>query len=269
MRVALAQITSGPEPAANLTLLTSQAEEAAAAGAAVVVFPEATMSWFATNPRHAAEPVDGPWSAAVVAIAARLGITVVVGTFTRTEQDGDRVRNTLLVTDGHRTSRYDKIHLFDAFGQRESDAVVPGTAPLLETIDGVRTGLATCYDLRFPELYKGHALAGAELIITPASWGAGPGKVEMWRTLAIARALDTTCWHLACGQADPSASGIEAQAGPPTGIGHSMVVSPLGEVVAEAGAGPELLIVDIDPDAVVQARESLPVLANTRLIHAD
>lgn len=269
MRIALAQVTSGPDPATNLELVTARAEQAAAGGAGVVVFPEATMSWFATNPRRAAEPVDGPWGAAVVELAARLGVTLVVGMFTRADGDDDRVRNTLLVTDGATTHRYDKIHLFDAFGQRESDAVAPGSAPLLTTLGGVRTGVATCYDLRFPELYKGHALAGADLLVTAASWGAGPGKVAMWRTLAVARALDTTCWHVAVGQAEPAAGGIDAPDGPPTGVGHSMVVSPLGEVVVEAGAGPELVVVDLDVAAVARARESLPVLANTRLIHAN
>lgn len=269
MRVALAQITSGPDPEANLAIVRERAAEAADRGVDLVVFPEATMSWFATSPRRAAEPVDGPWGQAVVDLAADLGVTLVVGMFTRAESDGDRVRNTVLVTNGATTQRYDKIHLFDAFGQRESDAVVAGATPLLTTVDGTRTGLATCYDLRFPELYKGHALAGAELLVTVASWGAGPGKVEMWRTLAVARALDTTCWHLACGQADPASSGVEAPVGPPTGVGHSMVVSPLGVVVAEAGAGPELLVVDLDPDVVPAARQTLPVLANTRLINAD
>lgn len=265
MRIALAQLTSGPDPQHNLELVAEWSARAVAAGADVVILPEATMSWFAVNPGRAAEDVDGPWAAAVSDRAAELGITIVVGMFTRY---GDRVRNTLLVTDGRRQRRYHKIHLFDAFGHRESDTVAPGEAGVLVDLGGVRTGLATCYDLRFPELFKSYGAAGAELVVLPASWAGGPGKVEMWRTLAVARALDTTCWIVACGQADPATAGIEVPAdktGAPTGVGHSVVVDPLGTVVAEAGASPELLVVDLDPTAVAPAREALPVLANTVL----
>lgn len=268
MRIALAQLTSGPDPQHNLGLVTDWSGRAADAGADMVVFPEATMSWFAVNPSRAAEDPDGPWAAAVSARAAELDLTIAVGMFTR---DGDRVRNTLLVTDGHRTHRYHKIHLFDAFGHRESDTVAPGHAGVLVDL-GLRTGLAVCYDLRFPELFKRYAAAGAELVLLPASWAAGPDKVEMWRTLAVARALDTTCWVVACGQADPGAAGVEVpsgRTGAPTGVGHSVVVDPLGRVVAEAGDGPQLLVVDLDHEAVGQARAALPVLANSVLPTAE
>lgn len=269
MRIALAQLTSGPDPQDNLELVRDWSARAADEGADVVVFPEAMMAWFAVNPARAAQELTSPWATAIAEQAAALDLTIVVGMFT---PHGDRVRNTALVTDGERTDSYHKIHLFDAFGHRESDTIAPGESATLVELGGVRTGLAICYDLRFPELFKLYGAAGAELVVLPAAWAAGPDKVDMWRTLARARALDATCWVAACGQADPTASGIAVPAGKegaPLGVGHSMVVDPLGTVVAEAGAGPQLLVVDLDPAAVIRARRALPVLANTVLDTGD
>ena len=131
--------------------------------------------------------------------------------------------------------------------------------------DGVRFGLATCYDVRFPELFKHLAQAGAEAILVPASWANGPGKAGQWRALCVARALDSTCFIVAPGQGDPATVGVGAKPGSPTGVGHSVVVSPLGEVLAEAGAAPELVVFDLATDALAEARERLPVLAGSRL----
>ncbi len=254
MRVALSQITSSPSPSANLDLVAEQVKAAAADGASVVLFPEATMACFGTSLGPLAEPVDGPWASTVHALAVEHGVLVVAGMFTPSP-DG-RVFNTLLATSRDHHVGYDKIHLFDAFGFQESRTVAPGDD--LVVLGDI--GLATCYDVRFPGVFTGLAEKGAAVVLLGASWGAGPGKREQWELLVRARALDSTCWVVACGQADP---GVPSTA--PTGIGHSMVVAPDGSVVASAGADPELLVVDLDLDRVAQVRENIPVLANRRL----
>ncbi|XVV02028.1 carbon-nitrogen hydrolase family protein [Actinosynnema sp. CA-248983] len=257
MRVALCQINSTTDPVANLDLVRTGVAQAA--GARVVVFPEATMCRFGVPLGPVAEPLDGPWATAVREIADAAGVVVVAGMFTPAP-DG-RVANTLLVTGGRRHVGYDKIHLYDAFGFEESRTVAPGTKPVVVEVDGLTLGLATCYDVRFPELFRALADQGAAAVLLCASWGAGPGKREQWELLVRARALDCTSWVLACGQADP---GVDL-GGAPTGVGFSTVASPLGAVVGQLGGAPEVLVVDVDAAAVEEARRTLPVLANRRL----
>lgn len=254
MRVALSQITSTPSPAENLALIGEQVKAAADDGASVVLFPEATMACFGTSLGPLAEPLDGPWASAVREIAALHDVLVVAGMFTPSA-DG-RVFNTLLATGRDQHVGYDKIHLYDAFGFQESRTVAPGT----DLVTLAELGLATCYDVRFPGVFTGLADKGASVVLLGASWGAGPGKVEQWELLVRARALDSTCWVVACGQADP---GVPSTA--PTGVGHSMVVAPDGSVLVSAGAEPELLVADLDLDLVTKTRENIPVLANRRL----
>jgi predicted amidohydrolase len=254
VRVALSQITSTPSPSANVELVAEQVKAAAADGASVVLFPEATMACFGTSLAPLAEPLDGPWATAVREIATAHDVLVVAGMFTPSP-DG-RVFNTLLATGRDQHVGYDKIHLYDAFGFQESRTVAPGTD--LVVLDSV--GLATCYDVRFPGVFTGLADRGASVVLLGASWGAGPGKVSQWELLVRARALDSTSWVVACGQADP---GVPSTA--PTGVGHSLVVGPDGSVLASAGADPELLVVDLDLELVAKTREKIPVLANRRL----
>jgi predicted amidohydrolase len=263
VRIALCQITSTAVPSDNLALINDAAARAAAGGATVAVFPEATMACFGTQLGPLAEPVDGPWATAVAAIAADHGMLVVAGMFTPAP-DG-RVYNTLLATGHGQHLGYDKIHLFDAFGFAESNTVAPGADLALVSVDDVTLGLATCYDVRFPELFTRLADRGARVMLMGASWGAGPGKREQWELLVRARALDSTSWLVACGQADPAVSGVEVHPKAPTGIGYSTVASPSGAVVAQLGAGPDVLVVDVDVAQVEKTRDAIPVLANRRL----
>ncbi|MCO6010985.1 carbon-nitrogen hydrolase family protein [Actinoallomurus purpureus] len=262
MRIALSQLVAGTDPTANLALVEAGVSDAAARGARVVVFPEATMACFGIPLGPVAEPLDGPWAGAVRDLARRAGVVVVAGMFTPAA-DG-RVTNTLLVTGPGLDDHYDKIHLFDAFGFTESKTVAPGTRPVTFDLDGVTLGVATCYDVRFPELFTTLAARGATATLLAASWGAGPGKRDQWELLVRARALDSTSWVLACGQADPETIGRRPIGAAPSGIGHSLAVSPLGEVRARLGADPGLLVADIDPDEVRTARAAVPVLANRR-----
>ena len=261
MRIALAQIHSGTDPWANLQLVEEYTRRAADAGARLVVFPEATMRRFGVPLAPVAEPLDGPWASGVRAIAERFGVVVVAGMFC---PSGDgRVTNTLIAAgpggDGSIDTHYHKIHLYDAFGFTESRSVAPGLEPVMITVDGVGIGLTTCYDIRFPELYVDLARRGASIITVHASWGAGPGKLEQWTLLARARALDTTGIVLAVDQAYP---GAEIAASGPTGVGGSLVCSPVGEVLASAGADEQLLVTEVDLTTVDEARGSIAVLRN-------
>ncbi len=261
MRLALAQILSTTDPAENLELVQEHVRRAADAGASMVVFPEATMCRFGVPLGPVAEPLDGPWADAVRAAATAAGLTVVAGMFT--PADDGRVHNTLLAVGPDLDAHYDKVHMFDAFGFTESRTVAAGDDPVMVQVDGTSVGLSTCYDIRFPGLYQELASRGAEVIVVPASWGAGAGKVEQWELLARARALDSTSFIAACGQADPASVG-EAAGKAPTGVGHSLVVAPTGTVLDCLGAASGLLVVDVDLDEVAAARKALPVLANRR-----
>ncbi|MFD7119172.1 carbon-nitrogen hydrolase family protein [Streptomyces sp. NPDC059922] len=268
MRIALSQLTTGPDPERNLALLRSEVHRAADEDARVIVFPEAAMACFGTPLAPLAQPLDGPWATAVRRLAEETGLVVVAGMFTPAP-DG-KVANTLLATGPGVEASYDKIHLYDAFGFAESDTVAAGSEVVTIEVDGVGIGLATCYDVRFPELFRAHADAGAVLSLLPASWGAGPGKREQWELLTRARALDATLWLAAVGQADPAASGTGPADGAavspaPTGIGHSALIGPDGTVRRSLGAGPGTLLADVDPDEVAAVRRAVPVLANRRL----
>ncbi|MEU9339179.1 carbon-nitrogen hydrolase family protein [Streptomyces sp. NPDC048290] len=258
MRIALSQLTTGPDPAKNLALIEDWTRRAADAGARVVVFPEASMACFGTPLAPLAEPLDGPWADGVRAIAAETGTVVVAGMFT--PADEGRVTNTLLATGPAVETSYDKIHLYDAFGYRESESVAAGDRVVTVEVEGVRLGLATCYDVRFPELFRAHADAGATATLLAASWGAGPGKLDQWELLLRARALDATLWVAAVDQADPGTAPGTA----PTGIGHSRVVGPDGTIRAALSEAPDLLVTDLDTEEVTQTRRRVSVLSNRR-----
>lgn len=257
MRIALAQISAGTDRASNLELVADYTQRAAAGGAQLVLFPEATMCRFGVPLSPVAEPLDGPWATGVRDIAARAGVVVVAGMFA--PSDDGRVTNTLIATGPGVEAHYHKIYLYDAFGFEESRTVAPGSEPVTITVDGVTVGLTTCYDIRFPELFIELARRGAALITVHASWGSGPGKLEQWTLLARARGVDTTGFVAAVDQAYP---GDEIAEAGPTGVGGSVVASPTGEVVAAAGADPQLLIHDVDLDIVSKVRDTVAVLRN-------
>lgn len=255
MKVALVQILTTGDKVENLARIKAKAREAAENGAELVVFPEAAMKAFQTGRLdEAAEPIDGPFAAAVKETAASCNTTIVLGMFTPADKQGkiNRVHNTLLITNGRETKSYDKLHTYDAFGYRESDTVAPGT----EFVTWGELGFATCYDIRFPEQFKALARQGAKVIIVPASWANGEDKLRQWQLLGNARALDSTSFVVAVGQAQPA----DPKDGDPTGIGHSAVISPTGQRLVEAGYGEETLYYEIDVSVVDKARAALPVL---------
>lgn len=267
-------MTTGADVSENLAAASAQIRAAAAGGARLIVLPEATSQAFSAGRLDTqARELDGPFAAGIQALAQQLGVVVVAGTFRPADvvdKNGkkiNRVYNTALITGGGQHLGYDKIHTYDAFDYRESDTVRPGAELVTFSVrDGdeeVTVGVATCYDIRFPEQFKELARRGAQAIVVPTSWADGPGKVEQWRILTAARALDSGCYIVAAGQARPGGNAKAGEPSGPTGVGHSCVVAPNGRREAEAGYGPEILYWDIDLDLVEKTRRSLPVVAGS------
>jgi predicted amidohydrolase len=251
LRVALVQHASGLEPGENRALLA----ELTPAGHDLVVFPEAFGRDFGqagSDVSAYAEPLGGPFAAEVDRVAGERGTTIVAGMF-ECSDDPARPFNTLVVR-GAVAASYRKIHLYDSFGYRESDRLCAGPLePALVDVAGFRVGLMTCYDLRFPELARRLVEQGADVLVAPSAWVAGPRKVDHWRTLVRARAIENTVFVVAAGQPGPRYSG------------HSMVVDPLGDVLAEADEGPEVLSAELDRESLATARRTNPSLANRRM----
>jgi predicted amidohydrolase len=257
LRLALVQRAASLDPAENRDALDSLTIEP---DTGLVLLPEAWMRDFGTPGSDSgdiaayAEKLDGPFVGRLCDLAAQHGTTVVAGMF-EVSDDPDRPYNTLVVVDreGLQAS-YRKIHLYDSFGYRESDRLVAGPPePQLVEVSGVGVGLMTCYDLRFPELARELVRRGAQLLVVPSAWVAGPAKVEHWRTLAAARAIENTVYVAAVGQPGPRYSG------------HSLVVGPGGELVAEVGDGEHLLTASVSTTRLDQARRENPSLANRRM----
>ena len=263
MSLALAQINTTTDVAANLEKVRDYTRRAAEADADVVVFPEATMSAFGRGLREIAETEAQGWREALTVLAADADTTVIAGEFA---VSGGKVVNLLAVyaPDGTRTE-YAKIHLYDAFGFKESDTVAAGEEPAVVDLGGEAVGIAICYDIRFPKLFAELSRRGARLAIVSASWGAGPGKVAQWELLARARAIDSNMFVVALGQADPEVSGVDVPPKGPTGVGHSLVADPYGHVVVSLGGEEALEVVEIDLGLADEAAEAVPVLANAKL----
>jgi deaminated glutathione amidase len=249
MQVVLVQQRSTLDPGENRERLADLVPP----GADIVVLPEAFGRDFGepgSDLTSSAEPLDGPFVAEIERVAGLRGTTVVAGMF---EQTGATPYNTVVVR-GAAHLDYRKIHLYDSFGYRESDVLAAGPIePATFDLCGTTIGLITCYDLRFPELARRLVDSGAEVLVVPAAWVAGPRKVDHWTTLLRARAIENTVYVVGVGQP------------PPRYTGHSMVIDPLGDVLAEAGEECETLTVDIDPTTVAEARRTNPSLANRRM----
>ncbi|OLT28150.1 hydrolase [Nocardiopsis sp. CNR-923] len=268
VRVAVAQFAPGQDKAENARSVAELAARAAAEGADVVLLPEYAMF---TAPRtdhryvEAAEPLGGPFLEAAAETARSQGLHLVLGVNETADGAGpDEVAreaahftNTLVALgpDGERAALYRKIHLYDAFGVRESDVVRPGPIeePETFTVDGVVFGLQTCYDLRFPEVTRRIADAGAHVLLLAAQWAPGPLKEDHWRTLTRARAIENTVYVAAAGQSGPA------------GAGNSMVVDPMGTAVAALGEHPfAVASAEVSAARVEEVRAVNPALSLRR-----
>jgi deaminated glutathione amidase len=261
MRIALCQIPVSPDPAVNLTRVKDALAQAAAEDADLAVFPEATMTRFGSDLAGAAQQLDGPFCREVGLACAANRVAAVVGVF---EPAGDgRVHNTAAAfsATGELVASYRKIHLFDALGFVESEAVAPGSDVVVTSLAGAPVGLQVCYDIRFPELTRALAVAGARLVTVSAAWAAGTFKEEHWVTLLRARAIENTVWIAATDQVpDPDAPLTRAA----TGVGRSLLIDPMGVVRCDLGPGPGIAVATADLSTVDTVRMALPSLAHRR-----
>ncbi|MFE3541900.1 carbon-nitrogen hydrolase family protein [Nocardia sp. NPDC059177] len=257
--VAVVQFAPRTDPVANLSSLREHLRAAVAAGARVVLAPEYSM--FAVTRLDervvaAAEPLDGPFTTGLAALAAEFGVWLVAGVVERPAPDSRRISNTLVAhgPGGDLLAVYRKVHLYDAFGHLESDVVAAGplVAPATFTVDGVIFGMQTCFDLRFPEGCRRVAAAGAHVLLLPAQWIPGPAKIDQWTTLLRARAIENTVYVAAADQCAPR------------GAGASMIVDPAGAVLGELGDEPGVLVAGIDPAHLARVRTANPSLALRR-----
>lgn len=273
-RVALVQLSVSDDPAANLPATEALIREAAGGGAALIATPEVTniVSMSRTRQREMLRDEAGdPTLARLRAVAAELDVHLLIGSLALSgESDDGRFvnRSFLIGPDGGVIRRYDKIHMFDAApgaGEtyRESAGYRPGARAVLADTPWGGLGMTICYDLRFPELYLRLARAGAGLIAIPSAFTRPTGAAH-WEVLLRARAIETGCFVLA-----PAQCGVHAAAGGPgrETWGHSMIVSPWGEVMAAAGDTPGVVAADLDMGAVAAARARVPSLSGARVFH--
>jgi predicted amidohydrolase len=261
--VALVQLDASDDVDANIATAVVLATEAAAGGARLVALPEyLQFRGPDTGFRASARPVPGPHTDAFADVARRHDAWILVGSLAETSGDEARPHNTsvLIAPDGSIAATYRKIHLFDVAVEAgpvdtESARVSAGEEMVVADVDGVSVGLSICYDLRFPELYRGLALAGAEVLTVPANFTERTGR-DHWEVLLRARAIENGAWVLA-----PSQIG-----GPPgqPAFGRSMVVDPWGTVVAQAPDRVGIIRADVETDRVTAVRRQIPVLANRR-----
>lgn len=230
VKVAVGQFTPGTDKTHNLAQIETLVGAAAAQDADVLVLPEYSSFTAPETDRRfveTAEPLDGTFVAAISGLSARHTMTIVAGLNEALPGDADRMSNTLVAVgaDGALVATYRKLHLYDAFGNRESDVVRAGDIETPETfaVAGFTFGLQTCYDLRFPEVTRRIVDAGADALLLPAQWFPGPLKEDHWITLLRARAIENTMYVAAAGQSAP------------TGSGQSVIVDPMGVVLAAAG----------------------------------
>lgn len=265
MRVHVVALASSADAAASSARALAAVRVAGRGGADLVVLPEYAPAFDPQGVgRELAEPLDEGFVPALCALARELGVAVIAGT---TVPDGGRAANVVVAVDtaGELAGTYRKVHLYDAFGHRESDRIVAGDAaapPLVMRIGDLTVGAMTCYDLRFPESARRLVDAGAQVIAVPAAWAAGEHKADHWRTLLRARAIENTCYVLGGAQQGPGV------------VGQCMVVDPDGVVLDEAGfdngcgpsdaGAPPVAVADLDAAAVAATRERNPSLANRR-----
>ena len=256
LTAAIAQFAPGEDKAANVDTMIGLLTQAAERGAQLVVLPEfAVFTAPAMDDRFvdSAEPLDGPSVTRLARASAELGLSVVVGL---NEPAGDgRIHNTLVaLQDGAIAAVYRKVHLYDAFGYKESDRVLaadPSTPQLLE-LDGFRIGMQTCYDLRFPETTRWLVDAGADVIALPAEWVPGPLKEYHWNTLLRARAIENTVYVVAADQIAPG------------GSGNSAILDPMGIPLAALGEAEGVGVAVLERDRLHSVRTINPALTLRR-----
>jgi predicted amidohydrolase len=274
VRAGLVQLNVSDDPALNLPVTRALIREAAAGGADWVLTPEATNLLGAS--RELQDLIlhvesEDPTLAALQDEARALGIWLLIGSLSlKTGEPGeDRFANRsfLIAPDGGIRARYDKLHMFDVTvsareSYRESAAFRPGGRAVLA--DGpMPTGMTICYDLRFPQLFRALAKAGAGVLTVPAAFNDTTGAAH-WEVLLRARAIETGCYVLAPAQCGLHAAHFDPDRAPRRSHGHSLAVDPWGRVLADGGSEPGVTFVELDPEAIVGARSRIPSLTHDR-----
>ena len=257
MKIAVAQFAPTADKTANLEQISGLAEQSARAGARMVVFPEGAMHTFGEltdDLSPVAEPLDGPFVAHLSKLASRLDLVLVAGMFEAIPGD-HRIHNTAVVVDRRKgvVAAHRKHHLYDAFGERESDRFRAGTedVPLID-VDGFTTAVVVCYELRFPAFIQNAADRGAEVLVVPAAWVAGPLKEEHWTLMVRARAIENTMYVAGAGMIGPGY------------CGKSVIVDPMGVVVASLGEADGVAVGDISNERLSKVRARLPLVEQRR-----
>jgi predicted amidohydrolase len=257
MKVAVAQFSAGRDAGANLGHITALAEEAARSGARLVVFPEGAMHSFGGPGEDLspfAEALDGRFVDHLRRLASRVEATLVAGMLESIPGE-HLVYNTAVIVDPRDglVATHRKRHLYDAFEERESDRMRPGVEPLpLVDVDGFKTAIGVCYELRFPAFIQDAADRGAELLAIPSAWVAGPLKEEHWVITTRARAIENTMYVAAAGM---SGAGYCAR---------SMLIDPLGVVLVGLGEAEGVTSGEITKERLAVARRRLPLIEQRR-----
>lgn len=260
------QMQSGPDVAANLARAEVLVRTAASRGAALIVLPE-VFAWrgLRTEEAQIPTPIPGPVSDFLCRLASELRVILVGGSFLERTAASGRSHNTSLLIDATGTIRatYRKMHLFDVdlpgrVTVRESDARAPGDEVVTVATDLGTIGMSICYDLRFPELYRRLASAGATIVTVPSAFTAHTGAAH-WEPLLRARAIENQVYVIAPNQTGTSPHGF-------ADYGHSMIVDPWGTVVARADDGEAVITAEIDTDLLARVRQEMPCLSHARLL---
>jgi deaminated glutathione amidase len=262
---AAVQMLACSDKAVNLEEARRWVRAAAAQGARLVVLPEVFI-WrgYKSEENKFAEPIPGPTSEALTRLARELGIYLLGGSILEVIPNNKKVYNTSLLfgPKGELLASYRKIHLFDVdlaqgVSLRESATRAFGSSIVVAETELCRMGLTVCYDLRFPELYRGLVTGGAQLIFVPSAFTAYTGHAH-WEPLLRARAIENQVYIIAPDQFGRNAQSFET-------YGHSMIVDPWGKILGELAAGPGVVVAEIDLDYLARVRAELPALTHRKL----
>jgi predicted amidohydrolase len=264
-RAGLVQMRTGRDVQENLAQAEAFIREAADMGAEYIQTPENTLL-MEVNSQHLLEKIrpedETEGLRSFSELARELGVWLHIGSLAIKLDNGHAAnRAFLFAPDGSLLARYDKIHMFDVNlpsgeNYRESATFVPGKTAILANLPWGGLGITTCYDMRFPEQYKALAQAGAKFLTAPSAFTKVTGEAH-WHILLRARAIETGCFVLAAAQGGQHANGRAT-------FGHSIVISPWGEILAEAGTEPQVIVADIDVGEVDRVRARIPALEHAR-----